>query len=120
MIQRKQTLFLLLAAIATGMAAFFNTGTVLMLVLLIAATVMSLGDIFLFKNRRRQALLTLLPIVCLLVWYVLVAVENRNSAGGFILTWADALPAVAIVLLFFARKGILADEKLVRSLDRIR
>jgi len=31
-----------------------------------------------------------------------------------------ALPAVAIVLYFMARQGIMADERLVRSMDRIR
>ena len=120
MIQRKQTLFLLIAAIASAVAAFCNTGTVLMQVLLFVAAAISLADVFLFKNRPRQAFIALIPIVLWLVWYVLVAVENRNSAGGFVLTWSDALPAVAIVLVFFARQGIRADEKLVRSLDRIR
>jgi hypothetical protein len=33
---------------------------------------------------------------------------------------AAAFPAVMIILNFMARKGILADEKLVRAADRIR
>jgi len=120
MIQRKQSLFLLLAAIASAVAAFCNTGTVLMQVLLFVATAVMLADIFLYKNRPRQALVALCAIALLLVWYVLVAVENRNSGGGFVLSWSDALPAVAVVLVFFARQGIRADEKLIRSLDHIR
>lgn len=120
MIQRKQTVFLLLAAIATAVAAFANTGTVLMLIILIASAVITLGDIFLYKNRPRQAMVTLVPIVLLLLWYLLIGVENRNSGGTFVLRWTDVLPAVAIVLTFLARQGIRADEKLVRSTERIR
>jgi len=30
------------------------------------------------------------------------------------------MPMVAVLFLFLARKGILKDEKLVKSLDRIR
>jgi len=32
----------------------------------------------------------------------------------------EALPMVNAILIFLARKGILDDEKLVRSADRIR
>lgn len=120
MIQRKQTLFLLVAAIALSVAAFVNTGTVIMLVILILSAVLSLADIFLYKQRKRQAQVTLFTMFLLVVWYILMAVENRNMAGSIHLVWSDALPLIAILMLFLARKGILADEKLVRSLDRIR
>jgi len=114
MIQRKQTLFLLLAAVALAVAAVMNTGTVLMLVLLIVSAVLCAGIIFVYKNRKRQILLTLLPMALLLAWYVLLAVNNFQMA------WPDALPAVAILFIVLARQGIVHDEKLVRSLDRIR
>ena len=64
--------------------------------------------------------LALADVLLPLVWYVLLAVLNRQLAGTFILTWSDALPGVAILLIFLAYKGIQHDEKLVRSLDRIR
>lgn len=114
MIQRKQTLFLLLAAVASGVAAFLNTGTTLMLVLLIVSAVLCLAIIFLYGNRKRQVLCTLAPLALLLVWYILLAVARMQ------MVWSDALPAVAILLIVLARKGIVSDEKLVRSLDRIR
>jgi hypothetical protein len=34
--------------------------------------------------------------------------------------WQYALPAAAIIFIFIARKGIVHDEKVVRSYDRIR
>ena len=37
-----------------------------------------------------------------------------------LLEWFAAMPMVAVLFLFLARKGILKDEKLVKSLDRIR
>jgi hypothetical protein len=49
-----------------------------------------------------------------------LAVRNRNLAGSVQLHWQDALPMLAVLLLFLARQGIIKDEKLVRSLDRIR
>jgi len=114
MIQRKQTLFLLLAAVASGVAAFLNTGTTLMLLLLIVSALLCIAIIFLYKNRKRQVLCTLAPTALLLAWYILLAVERTQ------MVWTDALPALAILLIVLARKGIVHDEKLVRSLDRIR
>ena len=55
-------------------------------------------------------------MLALLAWYVLLAVYG----GPENMRWQYVLPAVAIVLLFMARKRIIKDEKLVRSLDRIR
>lgn len=120
MIQRKQSVFLFLAAVSLCIAACFNTGTVLMLVLLIVAALVSVGAIFLYKDRKRQAQVVLANMLLPVAWYVLLAVLNHTLQGTYLLVWADVLPAVAILFLFFARKGIQSDEKLVRSLDRIR
>ena len=143
-IQRIQSVYLLIAIILMVVFAFFpaltfelgdktvlygalETGRAgnlainpLLFTLTVLITLLALIDIFLYKNRPCQALVTLIPIVLLLAWYLLVGVENRNSGGSFTLRWTDALPAVAIVLTFLARQGIRADEKLVRSTDRIR
>ncbi|MBO4812256.1 MAG: DUF4293 family protein [Prevotella sp.] len=113
---RPQTWYLLLAALCALVCIIAGGGTTLQIVLLIVATVASLAIIPLFKNRRLQAALTLLPIVVLLAWYVLLALY----AVPEIMHWNYALPAVAILALVMARKGIVHDEKVVRSLDRIR
>ena len=58
-----------------------------------------------------------------MVWYLLFAwLVFTGERATFTLTpeLPLALPAVAIVLYFMARQGIMADERLVRSMDRIR
>lgn len=116
MIQRKQTIFLLLAAIALGVGTFVATGTLIMRIVLVLTALLAILCIFLYKNRKLQAKATTLIIILPVAWYILLSV----LFGWNMLCWADALPAVSIVLMFMAYKGIMHDEKLVRSLDRIR
>jgi len=59
-------------------------------------------------------------ILLYLAWYVLLAVLPQWRGGDLGLQWPAVLPMVSVILTFMARKGVLADEKLVRSLDRIR
>lgn len=116
MIQRKQTIFLLLAAIALGVATFIATGTFIMRIVLALTALSAIMCIFLYKNRKLQAKVTTLIMILPVAWYILLSV----LFGWNTLCWADALPAAALVLMFMAYKGIMHDEKLVRSLDRIR
>lgn len=152
MIQRKQTLFLVLAVIAsvcclsmplatlmpTGMSATsqvfnlwiadgngshdFSTWPLFAVLLLSAAS--GFLSIFLYKNRRRQAAVCVANIFLLLAWYLLFAwlvfSGEQSAASTLVPEIPLALPAVAIVLYFMARQGIMADERLVRSMDRIR
>ena len=132
MIQRKQTLFLLVAAMVLAVAAIFNTGSIAMLVVLIVAAVVAVADIFLYVNRRLQAKIVVADIFLLIAWYILFAIikgepyyadadaVTMEPGSQTVFSWTDALPLVALFLLFMARKGIMSDEKLVRSLDRIR
>lgn len=114
---RPQTWYLLLAAICIILCMITGPGTIIQLLLLIAATLASLTVIPLYKNRRLQAMLCLLPMLCLLAWYIMAAVYNvvpEFHYGNY------CFPALAILLVFLARKGIVHDEKVVRALDRIR
>ena len=113
---RPQTWYLLLAAISTLVCVIAGAGTTLQLVLLLVAMAVTLATIMLFKNRRLQSAMTLLPMVLLLAWYLLLALY----AVPEIMHWNYALPALSILLIFMARKGIVHDEKVVRSYDRIR
>jgi len=87
---------------------------------LLLSTLMTIVTIFLYTRRKVQAALCLVNIAVILAWYILLAVLPQGVNEVRILQWYDALPAVCVILIFMARKGILADEKLVRSLDRIR
>ena len=113
---RPQTWYLLLAAVAILVCILAGAGITLQLVLLIAAALAALAVIPLYKNRKLQAALCLLPMVLLLAWYVLLALY----AVPEIMHWQYVLPAVAILLVFMARRGIVHDEKVVRAYDRIR
>ena len=148
MVQRKQTLFLIIAVIltivcmSTQVAALYNDSgiefarlynlwltdgqgnnsflSVPLFICLLISSVTSIITIFLYMKRKLQATLCLVNIIVLVAWYIFLAVLPQQTGGTMKLLLSAALPACSIILLFMARKGILADEKLVRSLDRIR
>ncbi len=113
---RPQTWYLLLAVVCCAVCCIAGAGTTLQLVVLIAAAVLSAAIVPLHRNRRLQAALCLLPMLAMLAWYVLLAVNN----GAETLSWQYVLPAIGILAVFMARKGIVHDEKVVRAYDRIR
>lgn len=151
MIQRKQTLYLLLSLIVTvaclcmpvamlepqGMGLstlIYNLGTVVpdqginfsnwpLFALLVVTIPLEACAIFLYRKRPLQAKLCTWSIVFCLAWYVYYAFALLNGFGHeytFHLQFAACLPLVAIIALVLARRGIIHDEKLVRSADRIR
>lgn len=148
MIQRKQTLFLLAAFVliilcmSTQVATLYSDSgaqfahvynlwltdgqgghsllSLPLFVALLLSALLSLVSIFMYTKRKFQAILCILQVLLLVVWYVLLAVLPQSVGGMIHLEWPSVLPAVCIILVMMARKGILADEKLVRSLDRIR
>lgn len=148
MIQRKQTLFLLAAFILTIVCMcmqvatlYGNEGIVFakvynlwlsdgqghhtfrsapLFVCLVLSALLSLVTIFMYMKRKLQATMCLINMALLVVWFLLLAVLPQRIGGSMVLEWTVVLPAVSILLQFMARRGILADEKLVRSLDRIR
>ena len=70
---RPQTWYLLLAAVSILVCLIAGAGTTLQVVLLIVAALAALAVIPLYKNRKLQASLTLLPMLALLAWYVVLA-----------------------------------------------
>ena len=113
MIQRIQTIFLLLAVILTAICAVFDEELVGRL-LAIVMSIVALMAIFLYKNRPRQAVVCSLVMAVGIVFYIVLAVKQPD------MDWFLALPLAAVLMTFLARKAIMKDEKLVRSLDRIR
>ena len=119
MIQRKQTLFLLLAVVVMAVCAA-TAGIQYVWILAVLCSLGSLADVFLYNNRKLQARVCTGLIMLGVLYYIAVAVLFNVSGENTVLAWPMALPAVAIVAWFLAYKGIMHDEKLVRSLDRIR
>lgn len=139
MLQRIQSVWLLLAAIfaavtfsvsfyvgalpdATGIATTtqLNAKTNLLLtVLTVFAGGIALVDIFMFSNRKlqlRMAILGLVFTVALLAVYILQV--RKFTSGSFAL--ACIIHFGILVLYILAIRGIRHDEKLIKSLDRLR
>jgi hypothetical protein len=99
---------------------YLNAGfNIWILILTIALVCIAVIDIFLYKNRKLQGRLALLGVLLSLLNIFLYYKQTlRFAAGNYDLT---ALLALAIPVFFFlAMRGIFRDEKLVKSLDRLR
>jgi len=135
MLQRIQSVYLLLAAICSGGLSQVLSLTAVgsnieyafdsleYMILFLASAALSLIAVFLFKTRQTQFVLGRLNIILNLILlglfiYRLLTVsgETANSEKGIGLL----LPIVSIVLLVFANKAIKKDEALVKSVDRLR
>lgn len=136
MIQRIQTLYLIAAAIISGMLPFFVplwtdstnvayyfTSKWSYLILFELSAVLAVGCIFLFKTRQHQFVLNRLNIILNLIllgllFFDLITLSGDDSSSkkGIGLV----LPFVSIVLLVLANKAIQKDEKLVKSSNRLR
>lgn len=112
MIQRKQSVFLLLACILALVCFGVRLQWVDALLVVLAA--LSAYTIFQYRRRPFQARLCLAGLFIVFAWYIGVAVLEAGVGT------VEALPMVDAILIFMARKGILDDEKLVRAADRIR
>jgi len=80
--------------------------------------------IFLYKNRKRQATYVYLTVLILIGLSFWIAQTIKGASNG-LLQVSDygigaGLSSVSILLLVLAAKGILRDEKLVKSADRLR
>ena len=91
-------------------------------VLLIVA-LLAFVTIFLFKKRMLQIRLSIFNLVLLVGYYItLIVFALTIPAEGttFTPSWIVCLPFAAIVLEWLAIRSIGADEALVRSYDRLR
>ena len=146
MIQRKQSIWLLLAALLSAGVFYFDlyrvhtqvngvdTMTALRvsdhfpsLLIALVMCIVPLIAIFMFSNRKLQTRLTTVAIVADLsfIGMVLGRVSKMSDMAGIqpaqSTYWVGSvLPVVAIVFLIVAIVGIRKDEKLVKSVDRLR
>ena len=141
MIQRIQSVWLLLAAICAfvtyplvlyvGKLAdaserqFLLGDHFILMIFIIALGILSLITIFLFKNRKLQFRLTIFAIILsigyIFVQYLMVEQFKKDSliqTGSYQV--AALLPLLMVIFLIMAARGIYRDEKLVKSLDRLR
>ncbi len=147
MIQRIQTLFLLFAAVCSFLlfafpfasvpakvenSALFSNDTVYnlndnvaLLVIYALVGVVALTAIFLFNNRQRQMMVgkaatgvNLLAIILTILFFSQDAVMKSEVTPDDQL--GLYMPIVGLVMLILAVRAIQKDEKLVKSMDRLR
>lgn len=166
MIQRVQTIYLLIAAIVNGVSllvpfwmfqngsqtetikgmeiigsgsetaasqsfmAWELTPTPLLAVfggICIFASIWMIIDIFLFKNRKRQIQFAYFGVILLMIELLVMiymTLEGPYTMSATLdegmVQYGLAFPVVALILVWLAIRNIQKDEKLVRSVDRIR
>lgn len=138
MIQRIQSIWLLLAAVfaaitfqfpfyvgdysldeipaSVNMDADFNIWIAL---LTVAAGGAAFINIFFFANRKLQIRISVLGILLSIGVLVLYFMQMQNFTSGSITLWC-LFPFGVLGFYILALKGIRKDEKLIRSLDRLR
>ena len=140
MIQRLQTLWLLVAsalAFTTLKVPFFSgnimvenlnqfqrftaMGNIFLMILTVAVGIAALITIFLYNDRKLQLKISILILTISLLTLFLFYLETKKfipTDWSFNLT---AAAAIAIpVFLLMAIRGIYKDEKLIKSVDRLR
>ncbi|MBP1223967.1 DUF4293 domain-containing protein [Flavobacterium sp. 1355] len=138
MIQRIQTVYLILTFLITGVLMFFvplwtlNTGKAFYFmqdqvytVLLGLSTMLTIISIISYKKRQNQFVMGRLNIILNLILLGLFVYRSLNLSGETVNAVSEKgigmfLPIVAIVLLVLANKAIKKDEDLVKSVDRLR
>ena len=140
MIQRQQTLWLLLATAAAVLTFMFPFATGEEIVkktdmrqgteiiagsnfFTIILTVVSIGlsavTIFLFKDRKLQVKLCLLGFFISIGTFAIYILDMKKLVTSTPALWA-ILPVIVIVSFFMSFRNIRKDEKLVKSLDKLR
>ena len=136
MLQRIQTIYLLLAA-ATSVGLIyvfelwvtsddikvFAADNIYIFSAFLVSALLSIISIFRYKNRKSQFMLGRLNIILNFFLLAFFVYQSLNVSGETAVSEKGIgmlLPIVSIVLLALANKAIKKDEDLVKSVDRFR
>ena len=135
MIQRIQSLYLFIVT-ALFVSLFFTnfvvvneieysvTDSVFMIIITSVIALLALGTIFCFNNRTLQVRVSIFNMVLMLGWYAMAAFVTYKDLGTIF--WSGDMkivltfPLISIILDYLAIRGILKDDALVKSYDRLR
>ena len=132
MIQRVQTVFLVLMLFLHGVARvcfvipkdleYTITTSVSsdFILYLFFSALLVLSTIFFFKKRKIQLLLNRIQLFLHLMVLIILSISFAFWEGFSNEDLWLLVPSLSILLILFANKGIKKDENLIRSLDRIR
>ncbi len=138
MLQRMQTIWLLLAAVfsfftlrfpvyngnklVNGMSEYnmlSATSSLFLIILSVAAGMIALIAVLLYKNRSLQQKLCFAGLLLFIVSGVLYYMQIKSFAEGAFSLWAVFYFLVPVCFIL-AMRGIYRDQKLVKSIDRLR
>lgn len=135
MIQRIQSIYLLLAAAAScGLIFVFPlyaneaglveaTDSMLYLGLFLGSGVLSLITIFLYSKRQNQFVAGRLNIILNFILLGVLVYQSQILSGGAAAPEKGIgmlIPIISIVFIVLANRAIKRDEDLVKSVDRLR
>lgn len=141
MIQRIQSVWLLLAGIAglltyrlplwegimqdNSIKSFIGPESLLLFAVIVATCLLGFVTIFLYKNRKLQKNLTFIGIVLSIAIIALeyFIVEDFKTLQNFKTSawkFGAIMPGLMVVFFFLAYQGIRKDEKMIKSLERLR
>ena len=136
MIQRIQTIYLLISAIISGGLIFvfylwtndqdipiYAKDNLTYLLMFLGSAILSLISIFSFKKRQTQFVLGRLNIILNFILLGLFVYQLLKPSGESHISEKGVgifMPIFSIVFLVLANKAIKKDEDLVKSVDRLR
>ncbi|MFI1770948.1 DUF4293 domain-containing protein [Thalassobellus citreus] len=136
MLQRIQTIYLLLAAgVSAGLIFVFDLWSTTdqvkvfamdvnyVFVAFLASALLAIITIFKYKNRKSQFMLGRLNIILNFFLLGFFVYQSLNISGETAVSEKGIgmfLPIISIVFLVLANKAIKKDEDLVKSVDRLR
>jgi len=129
MLQRIQTIWTLLAVLAavflfiTGQDVVISDAVPVLNIGCIVLVITGALSIFSFKNRKRQILLNTISIIINALLIGVLAYWLLNLSGGIHFPEKGIepiFPLIAVICLLIANIYIRKDERLVKSVDRLR
>lgn len=129
MLQRIQTIWILLSVLAaaflyiTGQDVEVFGNAPIISISSIVLVLIGAFSLFSFKNRKRQIVLNNISIIinALLIGILVYWVQNLSGGIDFPEKGIEPVfPLIAVICLFIANIFIKKDERLVKSVDRLR
>ncbi|HTN07515.1 DUF4293 domain-containing protein [Agriterribacter sp.] len=138
MLQRMQTIWLLLAAVFSFLTLRFPvyngnklvngiseynmlsaTSSLFLIILSVAAGLIALIALFLYKNRGMQQKLCFAGLLLFIISGALYYMQIKSFAEGAFSLWTVFYFLIPVCFIL-AIRGIYRDQKLIKSIDRLR
>ena len=123
-LQRIQSLYLLIAAILMAVFGYFTAVSFELPILVGVIAFLAIVDIFLYKNLQRQMTVCFVDIILGLAMLVAIGYQayhlSADEGAKLSWSWLYLLPILSIVFLMLAHKAMSRDKKKLLDADRLR